>query len=189
MDLNTRKSYTEVTEAFLRYQGAAVDDNDVEVMNLLFWTSSIFTVRFGPNGTLHRHDAIAAFRMRPASAGCAGTLRNTVITTFGRDFAATNTESDAARPACQPAKPGLDFARRQGWRIAAAHVSEQPGLNIRLRIGQIGRSGPYDCPVRTGACGIATCNSIDKLKSGHKPQAGRRDGKPKPDERVKKERR
>ena len=54
------------------------------------------------------------------------TLRNTIITTFGRDLAVANTEST---------RPGSDVIGRQsqtwvrmpeGWRIVAAHVSDQP---------------------------------------------------------------
>jgi hypothetical protein len=54
-------------EFLLRYQHA-VDTNDVETMNELFWTSP-FTVRFGPNGTLTGHNAIASYRQtRTASS-------------------------------------------------------------------------------------------------------------------------
>jgi hypothetical protein len=123
MDLNIPEVVAEVTEAFLHYQ-RAVDDNDVEAMNMLFWNSP-FTVRFGPNGTLIGHDAIAAFRMRPRAPAAPRTLRNTVITTFGRDFAATNTET--TRPGQRVSRQSQAWIRTpQGWRIAAAHVSEQP---------------------------------------------------------------
>src|ERR1051325_1918333 len=97
----------------------------IETMNELFWTSP-FTVRFGPNGTLIGHDAIANHRqMRMAAAGSRA-LRNTVITTFGRNFATTNTET------MKTAKPGVGrqsqawIRTSRGWRIAAAHVSDQP---------------------------------------------------------------
>ena len=123
MDVNIPEVVAEVTEAFMRYQ-RAVDDNDVEAMNTLFWNSP-FTVRFGPNGTLIGHDAIAVFRSRPRTLAAPRTLRNTVITTFGRDFAATNTET--TRPGQQVSRQSQAWIRTpQGWRIAAAHVSEQP---------------------------------------------------------------
>lgn len=60
VEINIPEVVAEVTAAFLRYQ-KAVDTNDVAVMNELFWTSP-FTVRFGPNGTLIGHDAIANYR-------------------------------------------------------------------------------------------------------------------------------
>ena len=60
LELNIPEVVAEVRAAFLRYQHA-VDTQDVETMNELFWTSP-FTVRFGPNGTLIGHDAIANYR-------------------------------------------------------------------------------------------------------------------------------
>jgi hypothetical protein len=125
MEVNIPEVVAEVRAAFLRYQNA-VDTQDVAVMNELFWTSP-FTVRFGPNGTLIGHDAIANYRQSRGGAGAAPrALPNTVITTFGRDFAATNTETTRA------GKPGIGRQSQAwvrtagGWRIAAAHVSDQP---------------------------------------------------------------
>jgi hypothetical protein len=124
MEINLPEVVAEVTEAFLRYQDA-VDTNNVDVMNTLFWNSS-HTVRFGPNGTLISHAAIAAFRMDRPGGTSKRTLQNTVITTFGRDFAATNTEST------RPGRSGVSrqsqcwIRTSEGWRIAAAHVSDQP---------------------------------------------------------------
>jgi|SRR4029079_11766430 hypothetical protein len=124
MELNIPEVVAEVRAAFLRYQHA-VDTNDVETMNELFWTSP-FTVRFGPNGTLIGHDAIANYRQARTATAEPRTLRNTVITTFGHDFAATNTET------MKTAKPGIGrqsqawIRTSRGWRIAAAHVSDQP---------------------------------------------------------------
>ena len=112
--------------AFLRYQ-RAVDTNDVETMNELFWTSP-FTVRFGPNGTLVGHDAIANYRQTRTTAAEPRTLRNTVITTFGRDFAATNTETAKAVKAGVGRQSQAWIRTSRGWRIAAAHVSDQPVL-------------------------------------------------------------
>ena len=94
-------------------------------MNELFWTSP-FTVRFGPNGTLIGHDAIANYRQNRTYSANPRSLQNTVITTFGRDLAATNTETTRV------GKPGVGRQSQvwirtpRGWRIAAAHVSDQP---------------------------------------------------------------
>ena len=124
MQVNIPEVVAEVTAAFMEYQ-RAVDTNDAATMNRLFW-SSPSTVRFGPNGTLVGHAALSAFRLGRTQQGVARKLQNTVITTFGRDYAATNTEST---------KPGSSAVSRQsqcwirtpdGWRIAAAHVSEMP---------------------------------------------------------------
>ena len=125
MELNIPEVVVEVKAAFLRYQ-RAVDTQDVAIMNELFWTNPS-TVRFGPNGTLIGHAAIANYRQTRTSGGEPRSLQNTVITTFGRDFAATNTETT------KDGKPGIGrqsqvwIRTSQGWRIAAAHVSDQPG--------------------------------------------------------------
>ena len=124
MEINIPEVLAEVKAAFLRYQNA-VDTQDVAVMNELFWTSP-FTVRFGPNGTLIGHDAIANYRQRRAGADATPrALQNTVITTFGRDFAATNTETTrAGKPIGRQSQAWIRTSA--GWRIAAAHVSDQP---------------------------------------------------------------
>jgi hypothetical protein len=124
VEINIPDVVAEVTQAWRRYQ-KAVDTNDFDTMNELFWDSP-YTVRFGPNGTLISHASIAAYRRNRPDRVIDRKLRNTVITTFGRDFAATNTET---------LREGDDKVGRQsqcwvrtpdGWRIASAHVSDQP---------------------------------------------------------------
>jgi hypothetical protein len=124
MEINLPEVVAEVTEAFLTYQDA-VDTNNVDVMNTLFW-NSLHTVRFGPNGTLISHAAIAAFRMDRPGDTSKRTLQNTVITTFGRDFAATNTESTRLGRSGVSRQSQCWIRTAEGWRIAAAHVSDQP---------------------------------------------------------------
>lgn len=124
MEVNLADVVAEVTESFMRYQ-RAVDDNDVETMNTMFWVSPS-TVRFAANGTLIGHSAIAGYRRDRAGKRIERTLQNTVITTFGRDFATTNTES------VHKDRPGVSRQSQSwirtpaGWRIAAAHVSDMP---------------------------------------------------------------
>jgi Protein of unknown function (DUF3225) len=125
LDINIPEVVAEVTEAWRRYQ-KAVDANDFDTMNEFFWDSP-HTVRFGPNGTLISHAAIAAFRRdRPGRRVIERKLRNTVITTFGRDFAATNTETlrDGDSKVGRQSQCWLRTAN--GWRIVSAHVSDQP---------------------------------------------------------------
>jgi len=123
MDINIPEVVAEVREVFLRYQ-RAVDTNDVATMNELFWNSP-HTVRFAPNGTLIGYATISTFRQNRTTTPSPRSLQNTVITTFGRDFAATNTES--ARPGRPISRQSQSWIRTpDGWRIAAAHVSDQP---------------------------------------------------------------
>lgn len=124
MEINLPDVVAEVTAAFMTYQGA-VDANDVETMNALFWESP-HTIRYAPNGTLMGHASIAAFRHGRSARSFKRELENTVITTFGRDFATTNTEST------RPGKSGISRQSQtwvrtsEGWRIVAAHVSDLP---------------------------------------------------------------
>lgn len=124
MDINLAEVVAEVTETFKRYE-RALCANDLDTLDALFWDSP-FTLRYGPNGTLLGHAAISAFRRGRESKGLERRLQNTVITTFGRDFAVANTESK---------RPGSDRVYRQsqtwmrtpeGWRIVSAHVSDVP---------------------------------------------------------------
>lgn len=124
MEINIPEVVAEVRAAFLRYQ-TAVDTNDVEAMNELFWTSP-FTVRFGPNGTLIGHEAIARFRQARTTMPIPRQLQNTVITTFGSNFAATNTETTRAGVPGVSRQSQCWIRTPAGWRIASAHVSDQP---------------------------------------------------------------
>lgn len=124
MEINIPEVVAEVTAAFERYE-QALSTNDIDTIDSLFWDSPL-TLRYGPNGTLLSHGAISAFRRARDIMGIERTLKNTHITTFGRDFAVANTESD---------RPNSDVTGRQsqtwvrlpeGWRIVSAHVSDEP---------------------------------------------------------------
>lgn len=111
----------EVTAAFYRYEQALIS-NDVEVLDELFWHDKR-TVRLGAGENLYGIDDIRAFRAARPSKGLDRELRNTVITTFGDDYAVCSTEFT---------REGVEKIGRQqqtwvrlpcGWRIVAAQVS------------------------------------------------------------------
>ncbi|MHC2596741.1 MULTISPECIES: oxalurate catabolism protein HpxZ [Pantoea] len=111
----------EVTAAFYRYEQALIG-NDVEVLDELFWHDKR-TVRLGAGENLYGIDEIRAFRAARPSKGLDRELRNTVITTFGDDYAVCSTEFT---------REGVEKIGRQqqtwvrlpcGWRIVAAQVS------------------------------------------------------------------
>ncbi|MBE5251166.1 oxalurate catabolism protein HpxZ [Mixta mediterraneensis] len=111
----------EVTDAFYRYEQALIS-NDIAVLDALFWHDER-TVRLGAGENLYGIDEIRAFRAARSSAGLDRTLRNTVITTFGEDYAVCSTEFT---------REGSEKTGRQqqtwvklpcGWRIVAAQVS------------------------------------------------------------------
>lgn len=125
MEINLPEIVAEVTEAFHRYETALVS-NDVAVLDELFWQSP-YTIRYGATENLYGYDAIAAFRAGRSAANLDRTLKNTTITTYGRDFATANTEFD--RPNLgQTGRQSQTWLRTdQGWRVVAAHVSMLKG--------------------------------------------------------------
>jgi len=119
-EINLPDVVAEVTAAFMWYE-EALNANDVPVLNELFRDAS-YTLRFGIAEELYGHEQIAAFRGARIPPG-RRVIANTVITTFGRDFATASTEFR---------RPGQTHNGRQqqswvrfpeGWRIVAAHVS------------------------------------------------------------------
>jgi hypothetical protein len=112
----------EVTDAFMAYE-RALSTNDLDTIDALFWNSPL-TLRYGPDGTLVSHAAISAFRRARNIKGIKRTLRNTVITTFGTDFAIANTESDRDGTTNRQSQTWVRMP--EGWRIVCAHVSDEP---------------------------------------------------------------
>jgi hypothetical protein len=111
----------ELETAFAAYE-AALLANDIETLNRLFWDSPK-TLRYGVRELQYSHREIADFRRRRGAVDQRRTLRNTRVTTFGRDFGIANTEY---------IPHGSDRVGRQsqtwlrtddGWKIVAAHVS------------------------------------------------------------------
>ena len=120
-EVNIPAVLAEVTAAFQRYEQALVS-NDIVVLDALFWHDAR-TVRLGAGENLYGIEAIRAFRAARPAAGLQRQLRNTVITTFGSDFAVCSTEFT---------REGSERIGRQqqswvrlpeGWRIVAAQVS------------------------------------------------------------------
>ncbi|GAB4374500.1 MAG: oxalurate catabolism protein HpxZ [Elainellaceae cyanobacterium] len=120
MDINLPDVIAEVTAAFQQYEAALVG-NDVNVLDQLFWNSP-HTIRYGATENLYGYAAIANFRKNRSSVGLDRTLRNTVITTYGRDFATANTEFQ--RESGRTGRQSQTWMRTpEGWRVVSAHVS------------------------------------------------------------------
>lgn len=119
-EINRPGIVAEVKAVFDRYE-AALAANDVAALNALFWAAP-YTLRYGSGENLYGHDAIVAFRTARVPPG-ARTLSNTLITTYGSDFATANTEYR------RPGNPRIGRQSQtwlrlpEGWRIVAAHVS------------------------------------------------------------------
>ncbi len=121
MAVNLPEVLAEIRAVFARYEDALVN-NRLDVLDELFWDSPS-TVRYGAAENLVGIEAIRAFRTARSPAGLAGTLANTVITTFGRDFATAMTEF---RREGNPriGRQSQTWVRMPaGWRVVAAHVS------------------------------------------------------------------
>jgi hypothetical protein len=121
MEINDPQTLAEVTEAFERYEAALVS-NDVAVLDELFWDSP-HTLRFGVGENLFGYPAIQAFRAARPSAGLAREIFNTVITSYGPDFATANTEFrwEGSERTGRQSQTWMRTA--EGWRVVAAHVS------------------------------------------------------------------
>lgn len=124
MDINLPNVVAEVTAAFQRYEAALVS-NDVAVLDELFWNSP-HTIRYGATENLYGYEAIATFRANRSPAGLARTLKNTVITTYGRDFATANTEFQRQHSTTTGRQSQTWMRSPDGWRVVAAHVSLLP---------------------------------------------------------------
>ena len=121
IEINRPEVLAEVTAAFERYEHALVN-NEVAVLDELFWDSP-HTLRYGATENLYGFEAIRTFRANRPATALKRTLGQTVITTYGHDFATANTEF---------LRHGSDHSGRQsqtwmrtpdGWRVVAAHVS------------------------------------------------------------------
>ena len=121
MIVNDPATLAEVTAMFERYEIALLE-NDIETLGRLFWQSEL-TLRYGVGERLYGYDAIAAFRVARVGGSPQRTLDNTIITTFGHDFATANTEfrREAERRVGRQSQTWVRTLN--GWRIVAAHVS------------------------------------------------------------------
>lgn len=119
-EINLPDILAEVTAAFMRYE-EALNANDVAVLNELF-RDAAYTLRYGLAEELYGHAQIAAYRgarLPPVRR----TIANTVITTFGRDFATASNEFSRPGQARLGRQQQSWVRFPEGWRIVAAHVS------------------------------------------------------------------
>jgi hypothetical protein len=135
MQINIPEVLAEVTAAFQKYERALVE-NDVAVLNALFWDSPL-TLRYGTGEIQYGCDAIRAYRRVCPPVAPSRVLQRTVVTTFGRDVATANTEFLPAPAAQRSGRQSQTWARMpEGWRIVDAHVSwQEPSPNSNSNSG------------------------------------------------------
>jgi len=120
MQINTPHVLTEVQAVFELYEQAVIH-NDVAVLDELFWNNPL-TLRYGVAENLYGFDSIQSFRAS-RSKGVERTLSNSVITTYGEDFATANTEFQTAGNPRNGRQSQTWIRTADGWRIVSAHVS------------------------------------------------------------------
>ena len=110
-------------EAVFRTYEAAIVGNDVATLEALF-RDDPRTIRYGAGENLYGMDAIRAFRRGRSPVGLARDLKETVITTYGQNFATAMTlftRSSAPGKIGRQSQTWVRFP--DGWRVVAAHVS------------------------------------------------------------------
>lgn len=121
MQINLPDVVAEVTTAYNRYN-KAIDEGDVATLNELF-KEAPETLRYGPAENLYGHKAISSFRSNKWSGG-KRRLYETIVTTYGRDFAVASTLYDRQDLNGRVGRQMQTWGRfPEGWRIIAAHVS------------------------------------------------------------------
>ncbi len=121
MVVNDPEIVAEVREAFGRYEQGLIDA-DFVALDALFWNSPS-TVRYGDGQIQHGHAPIKAFNARRRKTGADRALTETIITTFGRDFATVSTLYVDVPPG-KIGRQQQSWVRIDGgWHVVAAHVS------------------------------------------------------------------
>lgn len=120
-EINLPHVVAELQTVFDAYEDALVR-HDVVLLDELFWYHPQ-TVRYGVAENLYGGETIRQYRMACKPVHPERHIYNTVITSFGEDFATVSAEFTA---------PDTDKIGRQlqtwvrfpeGWRVVAAHVS------------------------------------------------------------------
>jgi hypothetical protein len=122
MEIDLPDVVAEVRAAFGRYE-MALTSNDVAALDALFHVDPR-TIRYGGTENLYGYEAIKAFRAARSPLGLARTLSDTVITTYGRDFAVASTLFHRSTMPGKIGRQTQTWVRfPEGWRVVAAHVS------------------------------------------------------------------
>jgi len=122
MEIDLPEVVAEVRACFDAYEKALVS-NDVAALDAMF-RDDPRTIRYGAAENLYGYAEIMAFRAARSPVGLGRTISNTVITTFGREFAVAATlyqRPSAAGKIGRQMQTWVKFP--EGWRVVAAHVS------------------------------------------------------------------
>jgi hypothetical protein len=121
-EINLPEPKAEMEAAFMRYE-KALNENDLAVLDELFWDSSL-TIRYGIAENLYGKAEISGFRSGRSPVGLTRNISRTVITTYGRDFATAMTLFSRESAAGKIGRQSQTWLRTPaGWKVVAAHVS------------------------------------------------------------------
>ena len=120
-EINRPRAVAEVRTAFEDYKRALLDNN-LAVLDGYFWDHAA-TVRYGVAENLHGGEEIARYRRQCQPVGPGRKLFNTVITTFGDDYATVSTQfrDGVTERVGRQMQTWVRF--EDGWKVVAAHVS------------------------------------------------------------------
>ena len=121
IEINLPEILAEVREVFLRYE-AALQANDVPVLEEIFWKHPS-TTRYGVGENLYGWQAISDFRRSRKLGRFKRGLADTIITTYGRDFATANTTYQREGEGASGRETKTLLRTTEGWRIVSAHAS------------------------------------------------------------------
>ncbi|MCJ2053663.1 oxalurate catabolism protein HpxZ [Methylobacterium sp. J-070] len=122
MEIDDPAVVAEMRAAFQAYE-AALTSNDVPTLEALFRDDPL-TIRYGIGENLYGMEAIRAFRRARSPAGLDRALDQTVITTYGRDFATAMTLFTRETAPGKIGRQSQTWVRfPEGWQVVAAHVS------------------------------------------------------------------
>ena len=124
MEINLPDVVAEVTAAFQRYE-KALNANDIEILDACFWRDPR-VIRYSLTDNAYGFEAAHASRLSRPKIDLRRQLKNTVITTFGRDVATANTEFQRLESGRQGRQSQTWARTPEGWRVVSAHVSLMP---------------------------------------------------------------
>lgn len=122
IEIDAEDVLAEVNAAWTAYE-AALAAGDVETLVAAFWPDPS-AVRIGDAEELFGFAAIAAWRRTAAGAPVRRTVRERVITAFGRDLATVHLVADYPDEHRVGRQSQLWLRTDAGWRVAQAHVSQ-----------------------------------------------------------------
>lgn len=124
MERDIPEVVAEVTERFLEYERALID-GDLAAMKDTF-AEDDHLVRFGINDQEHGPEELAKWRASQPPLPPGRTLSNTVVSTYGNDFAVVITNFHYPNRSIV-GRQSQTWIREGGtWVIVHAHVSEVP---------------------------------------------------------------